>query len=70
MATGGAVNASRGTRDGRVPGRECMTVSAERPFAPKGRRTVATGGIRHSRTEPVVFWSSSQTALKGRRNRD
>ena len=48
----------------------CVTLSAEHPFALKGRRAVATGEVRRSRTEPVVFGGTSQTALKGRRNRD
>jgi hypothetical protein len=33
----------------------CVTVLAERLFAPKGRRAVATGGVRPRRTEPVVL---------------
>jgi len=41
-----------------------VTLSAEHPFAPKRRRTVATGGVRRSRTEPVVFGDKSQTAPK------
>ena len=32
----------------------CMTVSAGRFFAPEGRWVVATGGVRRSRTQPVV----------------
>ncbi|MFH1110812.1 MAG: hypothetical protein V1790_16690 [Planctomycetota bacterium] len=46
-----------------------MTLPAERPFAPKGRRTVATGGVRRSRTEPVVFGDKDRPAPAGRRNR-
>jgi len=42
-----------------------VTLSAEHPFAPKGRRNVATGGVRRSRTEPVVFGDKSQPAPKG-----
>ena len=38
-----------------VPPTGCVTVLAERLFAPKGRRAVATGGVRLRWTEPVVL---------------
>ncbi len=48
---------------------ECVTVSAGRLFAPKGRRVVATGGVRRSRTQPLESGRKNGPAPEGRRKR-
>jgi len=44
-----------------------VTLPAEHPLAPEGRRNVATGRVRRSRAEPVVSGNTSQPAPAGRR---
>jgi len=42
-----------------------LTLQAGIRLAPKGRRTVATGGVRRCRTEPVVFEEKTNPPRRG-----